>query len=99
MSFYVNTGHLYLQYLNITTIELRNNHKQKGRGCDVHEKGHEENTYLDEKVEHIARMRYKRNIHKVLVRNWKGKDHLQDVDEDGRTVLNLKNKVRGKRLN
>jgi hypothetical protein len=32
-------------------------------------------------------MRYKRNIHKVLVRNWKRKDYLQDVGEDGRTVV------------
>jgi len=30
---------------------------------------------------------YKRNIHQVLVRNCKGKDHLQDVGEDGTTVL------------
>jgi len=39
-------------------------------------------------------MRYKRNIHKVLVRNWKGKDHLQDVGEDGRTVLKQILKIR-----
>jgi hypothetical protein len=38
---------MYLQYLNITTNELHN-HEQKGRDYDVHEKGHEENTHLNE---------------------------------------------------
>jgi len=42
VSFYNNTAYLYLQYLNIITNELHNNHEQKFRGYDVDEKGHEE---------------------------------------------------------
>lgn len=57
MPFYNITGHLYLQYLNITTNELHNNHEQKGRGYDVDEKGHEDNTYLVEEGETSRRMK------------------------------------------
>jgi hypothetical protein len=43
--------------LNITTNELHNNHEKKGRGYDVDEKGHEENTYLDEEGETSTRIK------------------------------------------
>ena len=57
MPLYNIIGHLYLQYLNITTNELHNNPEQKGRGYDVKEKGHGENTYFDEEGETGMRMK------------------------------------------
>ena len=56
MSFYNIIGHLCLQYLNITTIELHNNHEQKGRVYDVDEKSYKDNTYLVEEGETSRRM-------------------------------------------
>jgi hypothetical protein len=38
-------------------------------------------------VEHIARTENKRNAYKVLVKKLKGRDHLEDVDVDGRITL------------
>jgi hypothetical protein len=43
--------------LNITTIELHNNHEQKSRGYDVDEKSHKDNTYLVEEGETSSRMK------------------------------------------
>jgi len=42
--------------LNITTIELHNNHEQKGRVYDVDEKSYKDNTYLVEEGETSRRM-------------------------------------------
>ena len=46
-----------LQYLNIITIELHNNHEQKGKGYDVDKKGYEDNTYLIEREKQVGEWR------------------------------------------
>jgi len=40
-------------------------------------------------VGHVGRMRDTRNAYKILVGKPEGKDHSQDLDADGKTIIEL----------